>query len=122
MRIAASEAPHEITACFHNQIPQSLPVAREMASGLHFLTILWQVQIYRRTGHGEEDTMSEYDSPPKIGGGTTTVWKVIAGVAGVYVLASLFLMFEARGRIGNLEAGQTATAATLEKLTQHLES
>ncbi len=65
---------------------------------------------------------SEHDSPPKTGGGMTTVWKVIAGVAGVYVLASLFLMFEARGRIGNLEAGQTATAATLEKLTQHLES
>lgn len=75
--------------------------------------------------------MSEYDSPPKTsehdsplktGGGMTTVWKVIAGVAGVYVLASLFLMFEARGRIGNLEAGQTATAATLDKFGQHLES
>jgi len=52
----------------------------------------------------------------------TTVWKVIAGVGGVYVLASLFLMFEARARIGNLEAGQTATAATLDKFGQHLES
>jgi len=52
----------------------------------------------------------------------TTAWRVIAGVAGVYVLASLFLMFEARGRIGNLEAGQTATAATLERFAQHLES
>jgi hypothetical protein len=66
--------------------------------------------------------MSEYDSPPKTGGGIATAWKVIAGVSGVYVLASLFLMFEARGRIGNLEAGQTATTATLEKLGQHLES
>ncbi len=74
-------------------------------------------------------TTSEHDSSPKTGGGMTaawngmtTVWKVIAGVAGVYVLASLFLMFEARGRIGKLEADRTATSATLEKLTQHLES
>jgi hypothetical protein len=75
--------------------------------------------------------MSEYDSPPKTseldsspktGGGMTTVWKVIAGVAGFYVLASMFLMFEARGRIGDLQAGQTATSATLQNLNQHLES
>jgi len=75
--------------------------------------------------------MSEYDSPPKTsehdstpqtGSGMTTAWKVIAGVAGIYVLASLFLMFEARGRVGKLEADQTAMAATLDKFGQHLES
>lgn len=58
---------------------------------------------------------SEHDSPPKTGG-MKTAWQVIAGIAGVYVLASLFLMFEARGRIGKLEADQQATATTLEKL------
>jgi hypothetical protein len=65
---------------------------------------------------------SEHDSPRKTGGGMTTAWRVIASVAGVYVLASLFLMFEARGRIGNLETSQAATAATLEKFGQHLDS
>ena len=64
---------------------------------------------------------SEHDSPPKTGG-MKTAWQVIGGIAGVYVLASLFLMFEARGRIGNLETSQAATAATLDKFGQHLES
>lgn len=46
--IAGSEAPCEITVCLHNQIQQSLPVARKMASGLHFVRCeeVWQVQIY----------------------------------------------------------------------------
>ena len=64
----------------------------------------------------------EHDSPPKTGGGMKTAWQVIAGIAGVYVLASVFLMFEARGRIGKLETDQTAAAVTLEKLAQHLDS
>jgi hypothetical protein len=64
---------------------------------------------------------SEHDSSPKAGGGKTARL-VIAAVACVYVLASLLLMFEARGRIGKLEADQTATAATLEKLDHHLGS
>jgi len=64
----------------------------------------------------------EHDSPPKTGGGMKTAWQVIVGIAGVYVLASLFLMFEARGRIGKLETDQTAAAVTLEKLAQHLDS
>lgn len=65
---------------------------------------------------------SEYVSSPKTGSGMKTAWRVIASVTAVYVLASLFLMFEGRVRIGKLEASQTATAATLEKLNQHLDS
>ena len=65
---------------------------------------------------------SEHDSPPKTGGCMKTAQLVLASVACIYVLASLFLMFEARGRIGKLETDQTATAATVDKLIQHLES
>ena len=65
---------------------------------------------------------SEHDSSPKTGGGMKTARLVIASVAGVYVLASLFLMFEARGRSGKLETDQTATAAIVDKLNQHLDS
>ena len=64
---------------------------------------------------------SEHDSPPKTGG-MKPARMVTAGIAGVYVLTSLFLMFGARARIGTLEAGQTATSATLEKINQHLDS
>ena len=64
---------------------------------------------------------SEHESTPKAGGGKTAR-VVIASVACLYVLASLFLMFEARGRIGKVETDQTATAATVDKLIQHLES
>jgi hypothetical protein len=65
---------------------------------------------------------SEHDSSPKTGGGMKTARLIAASVACVYVLASLFLMFEARGRIGKLETDQTATAATVDKLIQHLDS
>jgi hypothetical protein len=64
----------------------------------------------------------EHDSSPKTGGGTKTARLVLASLACIYVLASLFLMFEARGRIGKLETEQTATAASVDKLIQHLES
>ena len=63
---------------------------------------------------------SEHDSTPKTGGKTARL--ILASVACVYVVASLFLMFEARGRIGKLETNQTGTAATVDKLIQHLES
>lgn len=72
--------------------------------------------------HDSSPKTSEHDSSPKTGSGMKTARLVIASIASVYVLASLFLMFEARGRIGKLEAAQTATAATQEKLNQHLDS
>jgi hypothetical protein len=107
-----------------------------MASGLHFTKPDWNVLagsklLTEPAAEREVDTMSEYDPPlktsefddsPKAGGGMKTARLVIASVAGIYVLASLFLMFEARVRIGKLETSQTATAATLEKLNQHLDS
>lgn len=63
--------------------------------------------------------MSDYESPPKTAGVMKPALLVIAGV---YVLASLFLMFEMRGRIGKLEDTQTTTKATLEKFDQRLDS
>lgn len=71
--------------------------------------------------HDSQQKTSEHDSSAKTGGGKTARL-LIASVACIYVLASLFLMFEARGRIGKLETDQTATAATVDKLIQHLES
>jgi hypothetical protein len=111
-----------------------------MASGLHFTKPGWNVLAgsKRLTEPGQrrkvnamheydplpntsEYDSSEKDSSPKTGG-MKAARLVIASVASVYVLASLFLMFEARGRIGKLETGQTATAATLDKLNQRLDS
>jgi hypothetical protein len=67
----------------------------------------------------ESPSMSDYESPSQTGDVIKTALLVIAVV---YALASLFLMFEMRGRIGKLEAAQTTTTATLDKFSQHLDS
>lgn len=65
---------------------------------------------------------SEYESTPKSGGRKIA----LVMIAGVYVLASLFLIFDARGRTAKLEADQASskasTRAALEKFDQHLDS
>src|SRR5713226_1107889 len=47
---------------------------------------------------------------------------LLLGIAGVYALASLFLLFEMHGRISKVETAQAATTSDLSKLNQHLDS
>ncbi len=63
--------------------------------------------------------MSDYESPPQSGSGIKIV---LLAVAGLYVLASLYLMFDMRGKITTLEAAQATTAATQKQLGERLDS
>ncbi len=63
--------------------------------------------------------MSEFEPPAKSGGAMKTVLLVVAGL---YMLASLYLMFNMKGRIDNLEAGQATAAAQQDKLGQRISS
>lgn len=63
--------------------------------------------------------MTEYEAQPKTGGGMKTALLVIAGI---YVLASLFVMFQMSGRIGKLEASQATTTAALTKIDQRFDT
>jgi hypothetical protein len=63
--------------------------------------------------------MSELDLP------STRINRVnilLLGIAGVYALASLFLLFEMQGRIGKVETAQAATTSDVSKLNQQLDS
>src|ERR1700746_4134269 len=63
-------------------------------------------------GKGEETAMSELDLP------STRINRVnilLLGIAGVYALASLFLLFEMQGRIGKVETAQAATTSDVSK-------
>jgi len=62
--------------------------------------------------------MSESDLPTMIG--RTKI--LLFSIAGVYALASLFLLFEMHGRISTEETAQVATASDLSQLNQHLDS
>lgn len=61
--------------------------------------------------------MSEFESPAKSGGAMKTVLLVVAGL---YILASLYLMINMKGRIDTLEAGQATAVAQQEKLSQRI--
>ncbi|HSA92030.1 MAG TPA: hypothetical protein VLE48_03395 [Terriglobales bacterium] len=63
--------------------------------------------------------MNGSDSPGGSGGGMKIV---LLAVAGLYILASLYLMFDMRGRIGTLEAFQATSSATQKQLTERMES
>ena len=63
--------------------------------------------------------MSEFESPAKSGGAMKTV---ILVVAGLYVLASLYLLINMKGRIDALEAGQATAVAQQDKLNQRITS
>ncbi len=62
--------------------------------------------------------MSESDLPTMIG--RTKI--LLLSIAGVYALASLFLLFEMHERISKVETAQAATNSDLSKLNQHLDS
>jgi hypothetical protein len=47
---------------------------------------------------------------------------ILLSLAGVYALASLFLLFEMHQRINKVETAQAATASDFSKLNQHLDS
>ncbi len=63
--------------------------------------------------------MSEFESPAKSGGAMKTVLLVVAGL---YMLASLYLMINMKGRIDTLEAGQATAVAQQDKLGQRITS
>ena len=62
--------------------------------------------------------MSESDLPTMIG--RTKI--LLLSIAGVYALASLFLLFEMHERISKVETAQAATNSDLSKLNQHLDA
>jgi len=62
--------------------------------------------------------MSESDLSARTGRATI----LLLGIAGVYALASLFLLFEMHGRISNVKTAQAATTSHLSKMNQHLDS
>ncbi len=63
--------------------------------------------------------MSEFESPAKSGGAMKTV---LLAVAGLYILASLYLMINMKGRIDTLEASQATAIAQQEKLSERITS
>jgi hypothetical protein len=64
--------------------------------------------------------MSELDSPDKSISRVKIL--LLLGIAGVYALSSLFLLFEMHGRISQVETAQAATISDLSRLNQHLDS
>ncbi|HVP43729.1 MAG TPA: hypothetical protein VMS96_09865 [Terriglobales bacterium] len=64
--------------------------------------------------------MSDQDAAPVSGGENQTIKYVLLALAGVYILFSLYLMFDMRGRIGTLEEKQGATAAAQQELEKKL--
>jgi hypothetical protein len=66
--------------------------------------------------------MSDHDAgaPVPHEGENNTVKYVLLAIAGIYVLFSLYLMFDMRGRIGTLEEKQGATAAAQQELDKKL--
>lgn len=65
--------------------------------------------------------MNEGDSLP--GGGNNTVLRnVLLAVAAVYVIASLFFIFETRSRVASLEKAQQAAVADMNKRLEHTDA
>ena len=64
--------------------------------------------------------MSDHDPGTHMSGESGgTVKYVLLGIAGLYVLLSLYLMFDMRGRIATLEEKQGATTAAQQELKSH---
>ncbi|MGH9579844.1 MAG: hypothetical protein ACRD2R_02520, partial [Terriglobales bacterium] len=63
--------------------------------------------------------MSDYESPPQSGG---SMRYVLLAVAGLYVLASLYLLFDMRGKIATLEAAQATSTANQQQMGARLDS
>jgi len=66
--------------------------------------------------------MSDHDAgaPVPQDGDSNTVKYVLLAIAGIYVVVSLFLMFDMRGRIGTLEEKQGAAAAAQQELDKKI--
>lgn len=62
--------------------------------------------------------MSDSDSPRVI----NRMKILLLTIAGVYALATLFLLFEMRGRISNVETAEGATTSDISELNKHLDS
>jgi hypothetical protein len=62
--------------------------------------------------------MSDADSPRVI----SRMKILLLSIAGVYALATLFLLFEMRGRISRVETAEGATTSDISELNKHLDS
>src|ERR1700758_1179846 len=58
-------------------------------------------------------------SPPPSGGGNV-LKNVLLAVAAVYVVVSLYFMFDTRGRLGKVESAQSVAATAHDKLARHV--
>lgn len=67
----------------------------------------------------DESPMYEYDAPPKTGG---RMQVVLLATAAVYVLVSLLLLFNMRGRLSKLEAGQVTLNQSMESAAAHTQA
>ena len=64
--------------------------------------------------------MSDQDTATSVPGEGNTVKYILLALAGVYVLFSLYLMFDMRGRISTLEEKQGAATAAQQELEKKL--
>ncbi|MFB3917960.1 MAG: hypothetical protein ACE14M_14620 [Terriglobales bacterium] len=56
------------------------------------------------------------------GGGSNTIRNILLAVAAVYVIASLFFIFQTRSRLASLEKAQQAAIADLTKRLEHTDT
>jgi DNA anti-recombination protein RmuC len=64
--------------------------------------------------------MLEPETTPAPGSSGNTLRNVLFAVAAIYVIVSLYFIFDIRGRLGKLESAQTAVAAAQDKLARHV--
>ncbi len=62
----------------------------------------------------------EYPQDGSVNGGTRTLRYVLLAVVAVYVIVSLYLLFDLRGRVGTLEASTKSAAAENAQLLKRL--
>jgi len=64
--------------------------------------------------------LAEEDHPVPVQSGGGTLRNVLLAVAAVYVIVSLYLMFDMHGRLAKVEATQTTAAANYDKLARRV--
>jgi chromosome segregation ATPase len=64
--------------------------------------------------------MSEENYVPEGNGGSNMLRNIVLAVAGIYVLASLFLIFDLRSRVQSMEESQKATVAAQKEIQDKL--
>jgi len=60
------------------------------------------------------------DEVPDPAPSSSTGWKVVLAIAGIYVVASLYLMFDMRSRLAKVENTQASATANYEKLAHRV--